>query len=443
MIGTLSGGFAAAIKATAAPPAASQIGALLIVDDEPAIAASIADQFRKQYRVLTASGAEEAQALWRSEDVAVILSDQRMPGTTGAELLSRSLHEHEDTTRLLITAYADIEAVIDAVNDGKVYHYLVKPWQSGELEVAVAQAFEHNRLLRDRRQLKEHLVQANFELEAKVKERTRELEEKNAQLEEADRTKNQFLGMAAHDLRNPSGNIVSLADLLLDEEMPVERGESIELLGLIRDQAQGMLNLLKQLLDISKIEAGKLELHPELTVLATYVEQTRKRQRLLAEHKKISLLTEVADGLPSVVFDRERIGQVLGNLLSNAIKYSPAQTAVVLGVRAVPGSVEFSICDQGQGLRPEELPTLFGAFQRGSAKPTGGEDSIGLGLCICKKIVEAHGGKIGVESEPGHGSRFWFTLPVLENEERLTPARSTRSLPSLLAGVEERIELDG
>jgi len=113
-----------------------------------------------------------------------------------------------------------------------------------------------------------------------------------------------------------------------------------------------------------------------------------------------------------VAFDENRIGQVLNNLLTNAFKYSPINTSVVLRVRAISGSVEFSVLDQGQGIPPDEIPKLFGAFQRASTKPRAGEDSTGLGLCISRKIVEAHGGKIGVESEPGRGSRFWFTLPV-------------------------------
>jgi signal transduction histidine kinase len=335
-----------------------------------------------------------------------------MPGMTGAELLALSADEHEDMTRLLITGYADIETVISAVNEGKIYHYLIKPWQPSELEVVVDHAFEHNHLLQDRRKLTEDLQRANVELEAKVKERTRELEEKNALLEEANRTKNLFLGMAAHDLRNPSGNIGALAELILDEETTMSRAERNKWLGLIRSQAESMLNLLEDLLDISKIEAGKVELHPESTVLATYVEEMRNRNRLLAEKKKITLTTVVAPGLPAVALDENRIGQVLNNLLSNAFKYSPINTSVVLGVRAISGTIEFSVLDQGQGIPPDEIPKLFGAFQRASTKPTAGEKSTGLGLCISKKIVEAHGGKIGVESEPGRGSRFWFTLPV-------------------------------
>ncbi|CAN5483565.1 hypothetical protein BH10PLA2_BH10PLA2_25810 [soil metagenome] len=351
----LSSGFTNALKGKSVPRPPQSVGALLVVDDEPAITQSIADQLRRRYRVLTASGAKEAEALWRTEDVSVILSDQRMPGTTGAELLSRSADQHEDTTRLLITGYADIEGVVQAVNEGRIYHYLVKPWLPIDLENVVDKAFEHNRLLRERRKLTEDLQLANVELEAKVKARTQELEEKNRLLEEMGQTKNLFLGMAAHDLRGPSGNIAALAELILDDDMTMTRAERQEMLGLIRGEAQGMLNLLGHLLDISKIEAGKLELHPEPIDLSAYVEETRKRHRLLAEQKRITLTTEVAAGLPKVAFDRERIGQVLGNLLSNAFKFSNSNSAVILQVAAAPGGIEFSIIDQGQGIQAGDV----------------------------------------------------------------------------------------
>jgi signal transduction histidine kinase len=133
--------------------------------------------------------------------------------------------------------------------------------------------------------------------------------------------------------------------------------------------------------------------------------------RLLAERKKISLVIQGAESLPAITFDRERIRQVLNNLLSNAIKFSPPQTVVTLEARAVALGVEFSVTDQGPGIRPEDQVKLFGAFQRLSTKPTAGESSTGLGLSICKKIVELHGGTIGVDSEVGQGSRFSFILP--------------------------------
>ncbi len=158
-------------------------GALLVVDDEPAITASIADQLRRRIRVLTARGGEEALAALRTETVSVILTDQRMPGMTGADLLARVAEEAPDVTRLLVTGYSDIETVVRAVNEGKVYGYLTKPWQPEVLDGVVSQALEHNRLLRERRALVEELRQANTELEARVRDRTAELERANLALQ--------------------------------------------------------------------------------------------------------------------------------------------------------------------------------------------------------------------------------------------------------------------
>jgi signal transduction histidine kinase len=188
--------------------------------------------------------------------------------------------------------------------------------------------------------------------------------------------------------------------------------ERLEISTMICNLSQGMMNLLNDLLDITTIESGKIDLQPTPVAMRPYLRETEYYHRLLAERKKIRLITEVADNLPVAVFDQQRIRQVLNNLLSNAIKFSPMYTVVQLQVSATPAGIEFSVLDHGQGIRAEELSRLFGAFQRTSAKPTGGEPSTGLGLSICKKIVELHGGHIGVESEVGQGSRFFFVLPL-------------------------------
>jgi signal transduction histidine kinase len=188
--------------------------------------------------------------------------------------------------------------------------------------------------------------------------------------------------------------------------------ERADIVNMICNLTQGMMNLLNDLLDITSIEAGKIDLQPTPVAMRPYLRETEHYHRLLAERKKIRLVTEVEDNLPVVVFDQQRIGQVLNNLLSNAIKFSPMHTVVRLRVKAVPAGLEFSVIDHGQGIPSEELGRLFGAFQRTSTKPTAGEHSTGLGLSICKRIVELHGGHIGVESEVGRGSRFFFVLPL-------------------------------
>jgi signal transduction histidine kinase len=394
--------------------------ALLVVDDHEAVIASIEELFRGRYQVLGARNVEEALAIIRQGGIAVIMADQRMPGVSGSELLAQVATLEPDVTRILMTAYADIDAVMQAINQGKIYYYVSKPWESNELEAIIDKAVEYHDLLRERRSLIAELQRANNELEAKVQARTQELREKNFALEEMNTLKNEFLGMAAHDLRSPIGNIQNLTELILDDDGGMEQEERVEVMTMIRNLSQGMMNLLNDLLDITTIESGKIDLQPTPVVMRPYLREIEHYHRLLAERKKIHLTTEIADNIPMVVFDKERIRQVLNNLLSNAIKFSPMHTVVRLRVHLTPAGMEFSVIDQGQGIRSEEQSKLFGAFQRTSTKPTAGEHSTGLGLSICKKIVELHGGSIGVESAVGRGSRFFFVLPMTEHAREVT-----------------------
>jgi signal transduction histidine kinase len=401
-------------------PDAGAARALLVVDDQEAVIASVEELFRGRYEVCGARNVEEALTLMRRGGIAVVMADQRMPGVSGSELLAEIARLDPEVTRILMTAYADIDAVMQAINQGKIYYYVSKPWESNELEAIIDKAVEYHELLRERRRLIAELQRANNELEAKVQVRTQELQEKNIALEEMNTLKNEFLGMAAHDLRSPIGNIQNLTELILDQDGEMGQEERVEVVTMIRNLTQGMMNLLNDLLDITTIESGKIDLQPTPVPMRPYLREIEHYHRLLAERKRIHLLTEVADNIPMVVFDKERIRQVLNNLLSNAIKFSPMHTVVRLRVHLTTAGIEFSVIDQGQGIRADEQSRLFGAFQRTSTKPTAGEHSTGLGLSICKKIVELHGGSIGVESEVGRGSRFFFVLPLTEHSREVT-----------------------
>jgi signal transduction histidine kinase len=410
---TLSSGFSRHAKIVESPVSSEKLETLLVVDDEEAITSSIADMFRGRYQVLTAQSAEEALAQFKTSDIAVVISDQRMPRMNGSELLSLIASSTPEATRIMLTGYSDMEAVVSAVNEGKIYSYMTKPWGTGEMETTVDHAFEHHALLKEKRELVERLREANASLEEKVKIRTLELSEKNSALETSNQIKNEFLGVAAHDLRSPLGSIRSMAELLLDDDEKVELAEATEFLGMIYSTSDQMLNLVNDLLDISRIEAGMIDLQLESVELQPYLAEIERYNQMLGKRKRIHLEVTCAAGLSSAIFDRERVRQVLNNLLGNAFKFSQSETTVRLDVNSMIGGVEFSVKDEGQGVRSEELPLLFGAFQRTSTRPTGDEESSGLGLSICKQIVEIHGGTIGAESTLGQGSRFYFNIPAL------------------------------
>ncbi len=262
----------------------------------------------------------------------------------------------------------------------------------------------------------EELERVNHELMAVNREITnlqRELARRQAELVRLNEQKNEFLGIAAHDLRSPLTVVQGFASLLLNRpEIPAE--ERNELLTMIMDSVKEMLAMLNNLLSVSAIESGKLRLQPQALDLAEFLERVVRLNRPLAEQKRIALRLELPPALPRVHADPERIQQVMSNLLSNAFKFSRSDTTVTVSAAPIrPDAVEIAVTDQGQGIRADELNRVFMPFQRTSTRATAGEHSTGLGLAICKRIVELSGGQIGVESELGKGSRFYFTLSAV------------------------------
>ena len=245
----------------------------------------------------------------------------------------------------------------------------------------------------------------------------RELAKKNVALERLNEQKNRFLGMAAHDLRTPLSAMMSYSEFLLDEASDVLDEEHIEFLSIIHSSSQFMGQLVDELLDVSTIESGKLELDRRPTDLVNLVVHNVALNRVLAEKKDIDLSFRRDGEFAEMMVDARKIEQVLSNLISNAIKYSHSHTTVEVSLARRGDDVLIAVKDQGQGIPAEELDGLFEMFGRTSVKTTGGEKSTGLGLAIAHRIVVEHGGEIEVDSEVGtdggrSGTTFTVSLPV-------------------------------
>jgi two-component system, OmpR family, sensor kinase len=240
----------------------------------------------------------------------------------------------------------------------------------------------------------------------------RELAKKNVELSRLNQQKNQFLGMASHDLRNPLEVILTYSQFLLDDAADVLDREQIEFINTIRASSFFMLSLVNDFLDYSKIEAGKLELDLAPVDLLKLLEENIKRNRILAERKQIQIVCELKDQPPKMILDESKIEQVLNNLIGNAVKFSPHNDIINIRVFSDGSHIVISIKDNGLGISAEESNKLFNPFVKGTSKGTAGEKGAGLGLAIVKKIVEGHGGKISVESEIGKGATFYVALPI-------------------------------
>ncbi|MCX6122386.1 MAG: ATP-binding protein [Ignavibacteriales bacterium] len=232
------------------------------------------------------------------------------------------------------------------------------------------------------------------------------------QLLELNELKNKFLGMAAHDLRNPLSTIKGYLELFLTDALGKLTVDQREVLNDMNQSSDHMLELINDLLDVTAIETGNLQLKRETTEIGELLHAAQASLRVLAHAKSIEIILDLPEVLPVLQIDQARIKQVLTNLITNALKYSFSHTTVTLNVRVFEKEVWIAVKDQGQGIPVEEMKHLFKEFSRTSVKPTAGEKSIGLGLAITRRIVDAHGGIIWVDSEIGKGSTFTFSLPI-------------------------------
>jgi PAS domain S-box-containing protein len=270
----------------------------------------------------------------------------------------------------------------------------------------------------DRRQAEAEVRRLNADLERRVAERTaelgvlnRELAARNQEVERADRSKSQFLASVSHELRTPLNAIIGFSDLLARGKAGTLNEKQSRFVGHVRVAARHLLQLINDVLDLSKVEAGRIDLIPEVFQAADALDEVLAIINPLAISKSIEIENRVPrDGL--VRADRVRLKQILFNLLSNAVKFTPEHGRVWIEMAKDGDHVRIAVSDTGIGISPEEQEAVFEEFHQASPASDAVKEGTGLGLAITKKLVELHGGKIWLASEPGGGTRFSFTLPA-------------------------------
>ena len=358
---------------------------ILIVDDTPTNLNILEEILKENYFISIAQSGTQALSITEKFMPDLILLDVNMPGIDGFETC-RKLKSQKNTRTIpviFITARAEPEDVIQGFNEGGV-DYITKP-------------FNHREVL------------ARVQTHLKVQQLIRQLESKNDQLEELNELKNKFLGMVSHDMRNYLAAIKGYSQILKEdkEELPEETQD--QFLSFIFKSSENMLKMVNDLLDVSVIESGKLQLDLQPESLKSLVNHHIMINQFFADKKNICLQSELPD-VPECRIDSNKIGQVIDNLISNAIKFSESGTTIFISLKEQEGKLIFSVKDEGPGISDVDQAKLFQHFQKLSARPTAGESSSGLGLAISKKMIQAHDSCLNVTSQLGSGTTFWFEI---------------------------------
>jgi signal transduction histidine kinase len=376
-----------------------------VVDDEADVVRSVKDLLRLDYRVIGATSAAEAERILQEDTVHVVMTDQRMPGVTGVEFLHKVRGEHPDAVRLLFTGYADIHAVIDAINQGNVYRYIAKPWDPDELQSIIREACERYDLLVERKCML-----------AELEKKNKALEQANAQLQQAGNLKSAFIQVASHELRTPLTILLGLSKLAKMEAD--EPAELKPLLDRIDQSVQRMGKLVHQIVTQLMAQNFDNNLERQPVDVVSIVREAVDDVRPFVALRKQTLDLDIPDSLPSVNLDAAKVRDCVDHLLLNAIKFTPDGGRVGVAMRPAGTGVQIVITDNGCGIDQQCMSRLFEPFFTGfdvSHHSSGhfehNRKGLGLGLSVVKSFIEMHGGTIHVSSEVDRGSTFTITLP--------------------------------
>jgi len=382
---------------------------ILVIDDEPDVVKSVQDLLRLEYRVLGTTRAEEGLQILERETVHVVMTDQRMPGMTGVEFLRHLRTEHPDAIRLLFTGYADIRAVIEAINEGNVYRYITKPWDPDELETVIREAVDRYDMIVERKRLMEEL-----------RDKNEELEKRNEELRVANELKSAFIHVASHELRTPLTILLGLAGLVRTVEgMPDPAPAWIARMQAAAERLQRLVDQIVTMLGIGTFD---LPLERENTDIAALLTEAADDVRPFIDLRHQVMRCDFSADLGEITLDRMKVRDGLNHLLLNAVKFTRDGGVITLGARRLPDkALEISIADTGVGIDASSMPRLFEPFftqfdvsHHSSGQYEHGRRGLGLGLSVVKAIVDKHGGTVAVQSKVGEGTTFTIVLPAGE-----------------------------
>jgi len=420
---------------------------LLVVDDEESVTITLAAILEMDgYNVATALSGPAALKQIEDEVFDLVLTDLRLDDFDGLDVLAAARRRSLDTVVIVLTGYGSLDSAVAALRDG-AYDYLLKPAGVDDLRSTVARGIERRKLGQQLRErvgelevanvtinelndgLQGRVVRATADLQNRVKElddAKRELQASYETLQQLDQLKSQFLSIASHELKTPitaMSGFVQIAVRRVKRRLAAgpptrdtwkkEEETQLEQLEVVYRQIGKLARLVDELLDVSRIESGRLELTIVDVDLPDLVAEVMRRHQLMSTNHDLQLRYDPAGAL-HVRGDRDHLEQVLNNLFSNAMKYSPDGGSIDVDVaRAGELEIVLRIADHGIGIRPEELARVFGLFYRSPDRLARDVGGMGLGLHISKEIVDRHHGRIWADSDAGKGTTFYVALPAM------------------------------
>ena len=367
---------------------------ILIVDDNPTNLRVLMDHLKASgLKILVARSGEGALQQVEYARPDVILLDVMMPGMNGFETCRRlkALDAARELPVIFMTALTETVDKLKGFEAGGV-DYITKPLQHEEVLARV----------------KTHLTIRK--LQQQLQEQNLALLEKNVQLQELNASKDKFFSIIAHDLRSPLSGLLALIRLTAEQFEKYTHDEARQVMDALREESEDLYKLLENLLTWATIQRGRIPYQPKPIALPPLIERNLRLFAPNAAQKQITLTNAAPSPLPAYA-DADMVDAILRNLLSNAVKFTKAQGTITISATRREQEVEVAVADTGVGMSPEQLAQLFRIDAKHHALGTAGEKGTGLGLNLCKELVEKNGGRIWAESEIGQGSVFRFTLP--------------------------------
>jgi len=374
---------------------------ILVVEDEVGMRTTLCAILEESgYKVTGLEKGTEALELIRSRSFNAVITDIRLPDVGGIEILEAAKEIEPDVAVIMMTGYASLETAVEAVNEG-AYAYFVKPVNMDEMKTTIFHAFRQQRLSRENKRLVDNLQQSN-----------KLLFEANKQLQKVTEAKSAFLASMSHELRTPLNAVIGFSELMLDGVTGELNDEQRQCLNDILSSGRHLLNLINDVLDLSKVEAGKMDLKLENLNLVEIISEVVQSLKPMLDANRHRLGVSIEEELSPVRADRSRLRQIFLNLLSNAIKCTPAGGKLGIEVGKHNNWCQVNVVDNGIGIMKEDQGRIFEPFIQLDTLPDRMKEGSGLGLALTKQFVEIIGGRIWVESEYGKGSKFTFTLPL-------------------------------